>query len=61
MTTGLCETCRFHTLVTTKQKNTFHLCEKSKSDSSFSKYPRLPVLNCRGYQSTKDTKKHEGK
>ena len=53
MTIGLCETCSFHTLITNKQKGTFHLCKKSKTDSAFSKYPRLPVLNCKGYQSTK--------
>ncbi len=61
MTVGLCETCSFHTLITTKEKNTFHLCEKGKTDPSFVKYPRLPVLECSGYRSTKDTKGHEVK
>ena len=61
MTIGLCETCRFHTLVKNKRQSTFHMCEKSRTDLSFVKYPRLPVLNCKGYQSTKDTKGHEDK
>jgi hypothetical protein len=31
----------------------FLLCEKSLSDLSFPKYPRLPVLACRGYEAAK--------
>jgi hypothetical protein len=26
------------------------MCELSKSDPGFPKYPRLPVLECRGYE-----------
>ena len=28
----------------------FYLCQLSKVDSSFPKYPRLPVLECAGYK-----------
>jgi hypothetical protein len=28
----------------------FYLCERSAIDASFPKYPRLPVLQCRGYE-----------
>jgi len=26
------------------------MCERSLSDPSFPRYPRLPVLECRGYE-----------
>jgi hypothetical protein len=26
------------------------MCERSKADPSFPKYPRLPVSECRGYE-----------
>lgn len=26
------------------------MCELSKTDASFPRYPRLPVLRCRGYE-----------
>jgi hypothetical protein len=28
----------------------FYMCQLSATDSSFPKYPRLPVLQCSGYQ-----------
>ena len=28
----------------------FYLCERSATDPTFPKYPRLPVLQCRGYE-----------
>jgi len=31
----------------------FYLCERSFTDASFAKYPRLPVLECRGYEGKK--------
>jgi hypothetical protein len=30
--------------------SSFSLCERSKDDPAFPKYPRLPVLECRGYE-----------
>jgi len=30
----------------------FLLCERSFTDATFPKYPRLPVLECRGYEKT---------
>jgi hypothetical protein len=26
------------------------MCELSKTDATFPRYPRLPVLQCRGYE-----------
>jgi hypothetical protein len=46
---GLCTDCRFMRLVRSDRGSVFFLCELSASDSSFPKYPRLPVLECSGY------------
>jgi hypothetical protein len=32
----------------------FLLCEKALNDPGFAKYPRLPVLACRGYEPRKE-------
>jgi hypothetical protein len=47
---GLCDACRHQRLVSNTRGSTFSLCERSKTDPSFPKYPRLPVLACRGYE-----------
>jgi hypothetical protein len=36
--------------VESSQGSAFILCEKSATDVSFPKYPRLPVLACAGYK-----------
>jgi hypothetical protein len=36
--------------VRTGRGSEFSLCERSKSDPSFPKYPRVPVLECRGFE-----------
>jgi hypothetical protein len=36
--------------VTSDRGSVFYLCQLSKTDPSFPKYPRLPVLECRGYE-----------
>jgi hypothetical protein len=45
---GLCQNCIYNKVIKTKT-STFYLCEKSKENSSFKKYPRLPVLECKGF------------
>jgi hypothetical protein len=47
---GLCDRCRHQRLVGNTRGSTFSLCERSKTDSSFPRYPRVPVLECRGYE-----------
>ena len=49
MRIGLCEKCRHAKIITSDRGNEFIMCELARSDTSFAKYPRLPVLNCRGY------------
>ena len=47
---GLCANCRFMRLIESDRGSTFHLCERSATDANFPKYPRLPVLQCAGYE-----------
>jgi hypothetical protein len=48
---GLCASCGHARRVTTPRSE-FLLCEKSRTDSSYARYPRLPVLSCPGYEPT---------
>ena len=50
MNAGLCDTCAHQRLVPNTRGSTFSLCERSRSDPAFPRYPRLPVLECRGYE-----------
>jgi hypothetical protein len=47
---GLCDTCRHQRLVHTTRGSVFSLCERSRTDPDFPRYPRIPVLACRGYE-----------
>jgi hypothetical protein len=47
---GLCNTCRHQRLVRSGRGSVFTLCERSKIDSAFPKYPRVPVLECAGHE-----------
>lgn len=51
---GLCATCKNVRRMTSDRGSRFYLCELSKTDSRFPKYPRLPVLSCAGYESKKE-------
>jgi hypothetical protein len=50
MRTGLCDTCVHQKLIKNTRGSTFSMCERSKTDKTFPKYPRVPVLECRGYE-----------
>jgi hypothetical protein len=49
-TIGLCATCVNVRRIISDRGSAFYLCELSKTDPSFPKYPRLPVLTCTGYE-----------
>ncbi|HTR39580.1 MAG TPA: hypothetical protein VMH80_27090 [Bryobacteraceae bacterium] len=53
---GLCSTCVNVRRVTSDRGSVFYLCERSKTDARFPKYPRLPVVTCQGYQPNEHTK-----
>jgi hypothetical protein len=47
---GLCADCRFMRRIESDRGSTFYLCERFVTDARFPKYPRLPVLQCAGYE-----------
>ncbi|HEY2604150.1 MAG TPA: hypothetical protein VGI67_21515 [Thermoleophilaceae bacterium] len=48
---GLCDRCRHQRVVKNTRGSVFSLCERSKAEpESFPRYPRLPVLECRGFE-----------
>jgi len=51
MSIGLCENCRHAQIVQNSRGGTFYLCRRANEDASFPKYPRLPLLSCRGYEA----------
>jgi hypothetical protein len=51
MRNGLCDRCRHQRVVRNTRGSVFSLCERSKVDPSYPKYPRVPVLECRGFEA----------
>ena len=51
---GLCADCRFMRLIQSDRGSDFFLCQRSLTDPSYPKYPRLPVLECPGYESNRE-------
>jgi hypothetical protein len=51
---GLCENCRHVRVVSNTRGSVFYMCQLSEIDPRFSKYPRLPVIQCAGYESKED-------
>jgi hypothetical protein len=47
---GLCAHCKHVRRITSDRGSRFYLCRRSATDPSFPKYPRLPVVQCRGYE-----------
>jgi hypothetical protein len=46
---GLCGDCAYARRIESDRGSLFLLCQRSLTDSGFAKYPRLPVLSCRGF------------
>ncbi|PYT62978.1 MAG: hypothetical protein DMG35_05695 [Acidobacteria bacterium] len=47
---NLCATCAHSRSIESPRGSIFVLCELSFNDPRFPKYPRLPVLSCKGYE-----------
>lgn len=47
---GLCDSCRHQRLVHNTRGSTFSLCERSRTDPGYPRYPRLPVRSCAGHE-----------
>jgi hypothetical protein len=51
---GLCESCLHARYIATARGSVFLLCERSRGDARFARYPRLPVDVCDGFEPRKD-------
>lgn len=47
---GLCDSCRHQQVVRNTRGSSFSLCRRWKDDDRYPRYPRLPVLRCRGHE-----------
>jgi hypothetical protein len=52
---GLCADCVHAQQVMSARDSKFYLCRLSASDPRFPKYPRLPVLSCKGYEAAPES------
>ena len=52
MIRSLCETCTWMREVITPQGSRFVLCQLSKTDPAYPKYPPQPVVRCDGYRKS---------
>lgn len=48
---GLCAVCRWVRPISNRRGSDFFLCLRSKEEPNYPRYPRLPVLECRGFES----------
>lgn len=58
---GLCTHCRWARSIRNRRGPDFLLCRKAAEVPDYPKYPRLPVLECPGFEaSTSDAVSPEG-
>lgn len=48
--TGLCGRCLHARTIRSARGSVFLLCERSRVDEAFVRYPALPVRDCRGFE-----------
>jgi hypothetical protein len=51
---GLCDSCRHQRLVPNTRGSVFSLCERSRTEPQFPRYPRLPIAECPGFERRRD-------
>ena len=51
---GLCKRCLHSRVITSAKGRGYYLCELSKRDPTYPRYPPLPVLSCQGYEVRAD-------
>jgi hypothetical protein len=51
---GLCDSCRHQRLVPNTRGSVFSLCERSRQDPTYPRYPPIPVLSCPGHEPGPD-------
>lgn len=47
---GLCAQCQQCRIVGSARGSTFYRCLRADVDPDFTRYPRLPVVRCAGYE-----------
>lgn len=47
---GLCPDCRFVRAIQSARGSTFWLCELSKSEPAYPRYPAQPRVHCAGFE-----------
>jgi hypothetical protein len=52
---GLCRMCRYGRNVSSSRGSHFLLCERSRTDERFPRYPSLPVRRCSGFEANGDS------
>lgn len=52
---GLCGRCRHARIVESHRGSRFWLCRRSETDAEYPRYPRLPVLECAGFEAGSPT------
>lgn len=53
---GLCATCLHVRRAGNRRGSVFYRCARAEHDLRFRKYPRLPVMNCIGYELDVDNR-----
>jgi hypothetical protein len=48
---GLCDSCAHQRLIHNTRGSTFSLCERSRTEPQYPRYPRLPVGQCPGWEA----------
>lgn len=49
MNAGLCDTCVHQRIIANTRGSRFSMCERSRTQPEYPRYPRIPVLACAGY------------
>ena len=49
---GLCAACTHVRPIANDRGSVFYLCERGLREARWAKYPRLPVLQCTGYEES---------
>ena len=47
---GLCDACIHQQVVPNTRGSVFSRCRRSREDRGYPRYPRVPVLRCRGFE-----------
>jgi hypothetical protein len=51
VTSGLCASCVHARVIASDRGSRFLLCERSKTDPSYRRFPPLPVVRCEGHET----------